>query len=255
VDHWRQIQFNADALQSEVNITASGDIRTARNNGVSFRAPTGSLRLGLEFDAPLTRLLERNDYRESLIDYQQSRRGLIQSRDALHLGLRALLRQIEQLRENLEIQRRAVAIAIRRVDLTRAALYAPVPPPQPGQRAAQFGPTAAINLLSAQSALRDTQNNFLSVWLNHYAAKLRLVRELGIMELDAEGRWLDCPLPSSESSDGRNPDMEEVPLPPDVPTEWIELVRFRPQDPNAGPSVVVESPDDPAANRPVGSIR
>ena len=64
---------------------------------------------------------------------------------------------------NLEIQRRAVAIAIRRVDLTRAALYAPVRPPQPGQRPAQFGPTAATNLLTALSALRNTQNNFLSV--------------------------------------------------------------------------------------------
>ena len=130
----------------------------------------------MEFDAPLTRLLERNNYRESLISYQRSRRGFIQSRDALHLGLRALLRDIEQLQENLEIQRRAVAIAIRRVDLTRAELYAPVRPPQPGQRAAQFGPTAAFNLLSSQDALRNTQNAFLSAYLNYYAAKMRLAR-------------------------------------------------------------------------------
>ena len=136
MDSWRSIQVNADALQSVLNVTAGGDLRTARNNPVSFRAPTGSLRMGLEFDAPLTRLLERNNYRESLINYQQSRRGFIQSCDALHLGLRALLREIEQLRESLEIQRRTVAIAIRRVDMTRAALYAPVPPPRPGQRAA-----------------------------------------------------------------------------------------------------------------------
>ena len=119
VDSWRQIQFNADALQSVIDVTASGEMRTARNNPVSFRAPTGNLRMGLEFDAPLTRLLERNAYRETLINYQRDRRQFIQSRDSLSLGLRALLRQIEQLRASLEIQRGAVAIAITRVDLTQ----------------------------------------------------------------------------------------------------------------------------------------
>ncbi len=240
VDSWRLIQVNADALQSVLNVTASGELRTARNNAVSFRGPTGNLRLGLEFDAPLTRLLERNDYRESLINYQRSRRNFIQSCDSLHLGLRALLRDIKQLRESLEIQRRAVAIAIRRVDLTRAELYAPVPPPQPGQRAAQFGPTAAINLLSAQSALRDTQNSFLGVWLNYYAAKMRLARELGTMALDQEGRWIDQTQQSFNSegpAGGGNWPPEDLPEPPPVPDEWIELVNFvqpRPHGPPVG---------------------
>ena len=195
VDEWRQIEISQNQLQSVLNLTAGGDISTARNNPVSLRAPTGSLRLGLEFDAPFTRLLERNAYRETLIRYQRSRRGFIQSQDSLHLGLRALIRQIEQLRNNLDIQRRAVAIAIRRVDSTRANLYAPVPSRQPGQRVAQFGPTSAINLLSSLSSLRDTQNSFLRTWLNYYAARIRLVRELGIMELSDTGNWVDQPLP------------------------------------------------------------
>jgi hypothetical protein len=227
VDSWRLIQFNADALQSVLNVTASGEIRTARNNAVSFRAPTGNLRLGLEFDAPFTRLLERNDYREALINYQRSRRGFIQSRDSLHLGLRALLRDIEQFRKDLEIQRRAVAIAIRQVDVQRAALYAPVRPPQPGTRAAPFGPTAARDTLTAQTSLLGSRNAFLGVWLNYYAAKMRLARELGIMALDEEGRWTDQPPPGSrrnDSMDGSAP--EQLPLPPPVPAEWIKLVNF-----------------------------
>ena len=199
VDQWRQIQISQNQLQSVLNLTAGGDLSTAKNNPVSFRAPTGTLRMGLEFDAPFTRLLERNAYRETLIRYQRSRRGFIQSQDALHLGLRALLRQIEQLRANLAIQRRAVAIAIRRVDSTRANLYAPVPSRQPGQRAAQFGPTSAINLLSSLSSLRDTQNSFLRAWLSYYAARMRLMRELGIMELSDNGNWVDQPLPPLDS--------------------------------------------------------
>ena len=245
VDSWRRIQFQADSLQSVLNVTASGDLRTARNNPVSFRAPTGNLRLGLEFDAPFTRLLERNDYRASLIDYQRSRRGFIQSRDSVHLGLRTLLRQIDLLRQNLEIQRRSVAIAIRRVDLTRAHLYEPVPPPRPGQRAAQFNQTTAINLLGAQSALRDTQNAFLGVWLSDYAARMRLARELGVMMLDPDGKWIEYPLPNSGPDGavgGESSDMEELPLPPPVPLEWVELAEVPPQQRNVpGPAVLEPS--------------
>jgi hypothetical protein len=246
VDRWRAIQVNADALQSILNVTANGDLRTARNNPVSFRAPTGTLRLGLEFDAPFTRLLERNDYRESLIEYQQSRRGFIQSCDSLHLGLRELLRQIEQLRQNLEIQRRAVTIAIERVDQTQLLLDRPPPALQPGQPR-QISETTAINLLGAQTALRNTQNAFLAVWLNYYAARMRLYRELGIMTLDPEGQWIEFPIPGSEEDAPPNDDdhgLEEIPvppLPPTIPVGWFELAESLPDGQDAPAAVVGES--------------
>jgi hypothetical protein len=224
VDQWRRIEIQANALKSSLNLTGATDIRTASNNPVDFRAATANARLGLEFDAPLTRLLERNAYRESLISYQQNRRNLIKSRDDLNLGIRALVRNIEQLRKDLEIQRRAVSIAIRRVDQTRASLYAPVPPPRPGQRAVPFGPTAARDLLQSLTSLRDTQNSLLATYLDYYSAKLLLARELGIMELDEQGRWVntsfdDLPLPMEEPA--QEPMLDE--LPPQVPEEMIRL--------------------------------
>ena len=254
VDRWRLIQVQADALQSVLNVTGSGDLRTARNNPVSFRAPTASLRFGLEFDAPFTRLLERNAYCESLIEYQRSRRDFIQSRDSLQLGLRALIRQIEQLRQNLEIQRRAVTIAIRRVDQTQLSLNPPRRAPTPGQRP-PINPTTAINLLSAQTSLRDTQNNFLSTWLNYYAARMRLYRELGVMLLDGEGRWIERPSGGSgHNAPARIDDSgpEELPLPPQISANWIDLAGFlRP----AGHATAAVQRADYAAAVPTSQIR
>jgi outer membrane protein TolC len=227
VDRWRAIQVNADALQSVLNVTASGDVRTAKNNPVSFRAPTANLRLGLEFDAPFTRLLERNDYRESLITYQQSRRDFIQSRDSLQKGLRALIRTLEQRRRQLEIQRRAVAIAMRRVDQTQLDLNTPPADAQLGARI-QISPTTAINLLSAQRSLQTTQNSFLAAWLRYYAARLRLYRELGIMELDPEGRWIPNPLDFGEGVPSEDDELEvPLPLPPMIPAAVIEAATRR----------------------------
>ncbi len=253
VDSWRSIQISADALQSSLNVTADGSIGTVGNNAADFRGSTGNLRLGLEFDTPFSRLLERNNYRRTLIEYQQERRNFIRSHDSVHLGIRGLLRQIKRLRRDLDIQRRAVAIAIRRVDLTRAALYAPVRPPQPGQRPAQFGPTAATNLLTALSALRNTQNNFLSVWLNHHAARMRLARELGVMRLDHEGRWMDRPLreESLEEAPDREPPRMAA-MPPEVPADWLVLADLPARKPAAQRRAAVHTVDAPVPPRSVG---
>ena len=218
VDRWRAIQVAADALQSDLSITGGGDVRTARNNPVDFRAATSTLRLGVEFDAPLARLLERNGYRETLIDYQRNRRNLIQSQDSLQLGLRALLRTLRQRKLQLEIQRRAVTIALRRVDQTQLSLLTPPAQGQPGVRP-QINPTTAINLLGAQSALLNSRNSLLAAWLDYYAARLRLYRELGVMQLDPSGKWIENSLEFDLESPPETRFEKLEPLPPGVPIE------------------------------------
>ncbi len=218
VDSWRLIEFNANALESNLDIFFEGDLGTlGGENLLRFRGPTGSLRAGVRFDAPLTRLLERNNFRQQLINYQQARRQLIQFEDNVNRGLRQTLRGLKQLEVNLEIQRRAVAIAVRRVDQARLKLAAPVPPVLPGQPPAQFGPTLTRDLVDALEALRDAQNNFMSVWLNYYAGRMGLMRDLGVMRIDENGLWIDEPLDEALRATG-----QEYPLPPPVPAVWFQ---------------------------------
>jgi len=241
VDTWRLIAFNADALQSNLSVSLSGDVSTVGKNPLNFRGPTGTLRAGLSFDAPFTRLLERNNFRQAIIDYQRDRRQLIQFEDSVDQTLRGLLRQLEQLQVNLEIQRRAVAIAIRRVDRTRDDLNKPPPAPQPGQPTTQLGPTAAFDLLTALSDLRSSQNNVMSVWLAYHAARMRLARELGTMRLDDRGIWIDEPLEEAERVTAA-----EAPLPPAVPEVWLErLDKQQDRDGGQGSPFKEESPSPP----------
>lgn len=201
VDSWRMIQFRRDALQSVLNITASGDIKTAKNNPVDFQASTGSVRLGAEFDAPITRLEERNAYREAMINYQQSRRDFIQSQDRVYKGLRGLTSHVRLLQRTLENYRKSIAIAIRQVDLTRSEIYRPVAPRQPGQPGSQLGPTVSRDLLGSYNQLRNSQDSFLDTWLKYYAAKMILARELGVMKIDENGEWIveDLPVDTTEA--------------------------------------------------------
>ena len=242
VDTWRLIEFNANRLESNLDVVLSGDIGTVGDNPVKFRAEDASVSAGVRFDTPFNRLVERNDFRQQLIFYQQSRRQLIQYEDGIHRGLRSLLRELEQLRVNLEIQRRAVAISIRRVDQTRENLNRPTPPLAPGQPVPTFGPTAALNLLTALSDLRSTQNAFMSVWLNYHAGRMRLMRELGLMRIDEDGIWTEQSLQDAlESSDFIDP------LPPGIPRKWIDMTK-EPGDVPAGNRA--EESDIPDAPEP-----
>lgn len=220
VDTWRLIEFNANRLEANVDVFVTGNLGATGHDPLKFGTDQSSVQAGVRFDAPFNRLTERNDFRQQLIVYQQQRRQLITFEDTVHRTMRQLLRDMEQLRVNLDIQRRAVAIAIRRADQTRENLNKPAAPAQPGQAQTQFGPTAATNLLTALSDLRNSQNNFMSVWLNYYAGRMRLMRELGIMRLDDNGNWIDEPV--SESLQHATGVIEQIP--PEVPKKWFDAL-------------------------------
>ncbi len=214
VDTWRLIEFNANKLKSDLSITAAGDVRTNKNNIANFRDNAGSAQLGVQFDAPFTRLLERNNYRGALIEYQSARRSFVRATDGINSTMRNLLRTLNELEMNLEIQRRAVDIAIRRVEVTEEKLQEPPNPDDPSR----FGPTDVQNLSSALADLRNSQNNLMSVWLNYYSTRMLLIRDLGIMELDERDRWIDMPIDESLCIDQEM--LCEVP--PNVPQEWVK---------------------------------
>ena len=216
VDTWRLIAFNANALKSGLTVSFNGAVNTTNKNPLNFNGNTGTLSTTVEFDSPLTRRLERNNFRQALISYQQTRRQMILFQDQIYQRLRNYLRTLRQLQVLMEIQRRAVVIAVRRVDQTRENLNQPPATVQPGQPVAQLSPTSALNLLNALSDLRNAQNNFMSVWLNHYETRAFVIRELGTMEIDEEGQWVDHPIDESEWVED-----ELCPLPPPIPKKWL----------------------------------
>jgi hypothetical protein len=237
VDTWRLIAFNANALKAGLDLTFSGDMGTVGNNPAAFNAQNGSLRVGLRFDAPFTRRLERNAYRNALISYQQTRRQLYLYQDGVNFTLRSLIRQLEQLEINMEFQRRALVLAIRRVDKTREDLNKPpasarpTTPGQPAEPVETLGPTVALNLLTALNDLQGAQNTFMSVVLNHYETRMLLYRELGIMELDDCGMWIDKPIDASAWLTE-----DQCPMPPALPKEWLEDAGVGLRDLHDGPT-------------------
>jgi len=220
VDAWRQVEVAANALRGDLNVVFSGDMSTLGNNPAQFRSTTGRLRAGLQFDPPLTRLAERNLYREALIDYQQARRQYCAYEDRVSQSLRDTLRTIGRYQLDFELRRAGVHVAISQVDVMQLRLQKP---PKPGETTV-LGATTARDLVQALTGLLSAQNGFLTAWVDYEVQRLNLDFDLGTMRLDAQSNWIDPgPIEPERTAKGTEPSRaplpEEIPLPKPMPLE------------------------------------
>jgi hypothetical protein len=211
VDTWRLIWFNADQLQAGLDLVLQGDVQNVGDNPINFNKSTGRIRAGFQFDAPLTRLGERNTYRQSLIEYQQARRSYYQFVDGVSQTLRTELRTIEANKINYEIRKQAVLNAIEQIDVNELL--------QERRRITNTltGPTAARDAVQALADLQRALDDFLSVKVNYEVLRMSLDFDLGTMELTPDGLWID-PGPITQENNYSVPIYPDCPLPdpPDI---------------------------------------
>ena len=188
VDNWRQIEFFADQLESQVDLVLTGEIGNAgSSNPFRIRYEDGNIRAGFQFDAPIVRQGERNDYREALINYQQSRRSYYQFADSINQSLRQTLRNINRDKLLFELNRQNLQVNIKQVQLARASL---VQPPRPGSNSS-LGDVTARNLTEAIQGLTNTQNRYLQLWTEYEVLRRNLDFDMGTMELNEQFGWVD----------------------------------------------------------------
>ena len=82
-DAWRDVEVAANGLRGFLNLRYEGSLATDPDRDGIFRFDTSNSRhrVGVEFDAPLNRLAERNVYRAEQIVYQRARRQYMATHD------------------------------------------------------------------------------------------------------------------------------------------------------------------------------
>lgn len=186
VDSWRQIEVVADDLESDLDLVIRGQpaLSGLRRSPGSI-VKDGQLNVGLEWDAPITRLLERNAYRAVLIRYEQRKRDYYQFEDTVWQVLRAEVRQLQRDRLNFELGRNSVRIAAEQIELNADIRQLN------DARGQGSGPTAARDAIQALNDLLRAQNGLLGIFVNYEVVRRNLDLDMGTMELTPEGLWID----------------------------------------------------------------
>ncbi len=186
VDARRNIEVFADLLEAEVNLIGDAAVRTKPllddgnpdngNRPLDFRAKESEFAVGLQFDTPLDRVAERNEFRASQIAYEQARRGYVGAEDNIKLEVRQSVRTLEQLTNSLLERQRRVQYSARELDLAEQTT-------DESRR--------ALSINNALRSLNRAQDELIEVWLDYEATRLNLYRDMGTMQIDDRGFWVD----------------------------------------------------------------
>src|SRR6056297_1081734 len=185
VDSYRLIEFNADDLESQLDIVFGGSVDGDRLNPTDIRDTTSSLNVGLRWDTPITRLQERNTYRQSLIEFDRAKRAYYGFEDDIWALMRGTVRQLQQNRLNFELGRQAVRIAASQIELNEDIRLLR------DARGLSSGPTAAQDTIRALDALLASQNQLLNIFVNYEVVRRGLYFDLGVMDVTPDGMWID----------------------------------------------------------------
>lgn len=179
-DAQRKIVVAEDGLGAELNLIGSAgfDARDEDNLGGanlrlnSHRADYG---VGLEADLPFDRLAERNAYREALIALNRQTRNYQEAEDEVVFEVRQALRDLREVVIRFQIAQKSLEVAEDRVKNNDLLL--------------QAGRAETRDLLEAQDALLSAQNARTAAVVAYTVTKLRLYRDIGILQVKPDGTW------------------------------------------------------------------
>ncbi|WP_084211911.1 TolC family protein [Geoalkalibacter subterraneus] len=195
-DAQRKVVVAADALGGEFTLLGSAragerrSLGTAGLDNAQLRPEKGFYSALLSLDLPFERTAERNTFRNSLIALDRQVRSFQELEDRIKLEVRNGLRDLLEFREGLRIQAQAVRVAQRRVESTSLFL--------------QAGRAEIRDLLEAQEALVSARNALTSALLNYRIAELALQRDMGVLQVNEKGLWIEYPVADLNTEDRKD---------------------------------------------------
>lgn len=194
-DSKRKITVAASLLKANLTFVSGVSLSDRAVDYRNFNLTQFNTSAGLQLDLPFDRLLQRNAYRTTVIDFEQALRSLALTLDTSRDAVRQGLRNLEQLQQNYVIQTNALALADQRVNASGILL--------------QAGRSQIRDQLEAQTAQVLAQNAVTQVQVDYLAARLKFLVDVGALRTEGEQWWLReqalpgaAPLPPKRKPDG-----------------------------------------------------
>ena len=203
VDTRRKLEVAADRLEASLDIVAEGEVSTppllANSQPFDFRVDRSNFRAGVSLVTPLDRKAARNNFRAAQVSYQRARRNYMAAEDQVKLDVRAQLRDVVAQAAVFETNRQALRVAA--LELDQAVEFSERPDVASGAG------NQGVNISRALDNILDAQDELIESWADYETARLSLYRDMGIMLIDEDGRWVEdvpqheaVPLPSGDYS-------------------------------------------------------
>jgi Outer membrane efflux protein len=180
-DAWRNVEVDANQLLGFLNFSYNGNFAESPNHNGLFHFNAGNTiqTFGLQFDAPINRRAERNQYRADQIQYQRARRAYMLLRDQVVQQIRLDMRNLVLFQRTFELNREQILSAATQLESAEEDVRVPV----------DVNPAATLNLLTALTNVLSARNSLIQTWVFYETSRLDLYRDFDLMDIDANGVW------------------------------------------------------------------
>ena len=175
-DTERRVRLAKNALLPDWNVTI--DYRFDSDTDRALRKATPehwTTTLGVDFEIPVNRKAERNAYRSAQIGLERARRDYARLLDEVRRDILDQVRELAQLEKRIRLQTDKMAQDEKAVAVTQIRYEA--------------GDADNRDLLDARQGLIDAQNSLIALKVQHFTARLRLLRNTGVMFVNVNGMW------------------------------------------------------------------
>jgi outer membrane protein TolC len=172
----RGVRLSRNALLPDLDVAVGASFASldTENLGGSDIERT-DLNLAVSLEVPIDRVRERSAYRQSLIGLAQARRSLEEFEDNLRVEIHSAFRELERRLESLAIQRQLIEDQTKNLRIAELLF--------------ERGDNENRDVIEANQSLLDAQNALIDEQVSYEIARLRLMRDLGILFVDETGMW------------------------------------------------------------------
>lgn len=187
-DARRSVKIAQNNLLPDFNFTGSVALDTdpGKPSTVDYNTERTTWRGLVEFEVPLNRQRERNEYRASWIDLRRAERSYDQFSDGIQAEVRRAMRQIVLARVSIDIQRESISINQFRREQARALF--------------EIGQVPSNrDVIEAENELRESRNILARAEADYKITILEFLLSTGTLRVGDDGKWLSFDERSAET--------------------------------------------------------
>lgn len=175
-DTRRRLRIARQDLLPQFDLTADYGVSSLGGRADDATPNQRRSSVGLALEVPLDRIPERNAYREAQISLDRIERDLGQTEDRVRIDILNSLRELKQFEKQIQLQEDQIRSEQRAVAVMQIRVEA--------------GDAQQRDLTEARRSLTDAMNQLIDLKVQHFIARLRLKRNLGILFIDQNGMWV-----------------------------------------------------------------
>lgn len=179
-DAKRRVAVSEDALKPLLDLVFSYQADSdGRTETFDFRDGDKLYQIGVDLDLPLDTKIQRNVFRQSIVNVAAAQRGFLEASEGVKQEVRVILRRLKEAEENYNIQRISLRLAENRSKR------------EPDLLKAGWAGVTVRDVLDAQDALLREQNALTQVLVDHFNTTLDLYLAMETLKVRDDGLWAD----------------------------------------------------------------